>query len=105
MTAKMSASLDMVKSINYNFFIRRVFMKTMGISQFKAHALTILYQVSKTHEEIIITKRGKPLAQIIPCRNKDKNPIPGKLADAFIFEKDIISPNAVILSKDERILT
>jgi prevent-host-death family protein len=67
-------------------------MKTMGISQFKAHALKILDQVAKTHEEILITKRGKPLAQIIPCQNKDKNPVPGKLADAFIFEKDIITP-------------
>jgi prevent-host-death family protein len=67
-------------------------MKTMGISHFKAHALKILDQIAKTHEEIVITKRGKPLAQIIPCRSKDKNPIPGTLADAFLFEKDIITP-------------
>jgi prevent-host-death family protein len=69
-----------------------MFMKTMGISQFKAHALKILDQIAKTHEEIIITKRGKPLAQIIPYRNEDKNPTPGKLAAALVFEKDIISP-------------
>jgi prevent-host-death family protein len=67
-------------------------MKTMGISQFKAHALRILDQIAKTREEIIITKRGKPLAQVIPYRNKDENPTPGKLADAYVFEKDIISP-------------
>jgi len=67
-------------------------MKTMGISQFKAQALRILDQIAKTREEIVITKRGKPLAQIIPYRNKDENPIPGKLADAYVFEKDIISP-------------
>ncbi len=67
-------------------------MKTMNISQFKTHALTILDQIAKTHEEIVITKRGKPLAQVMPYRNKDKNSTPGKLADAFIFEKDIISP-------------
>jgi prevent-host-death family protein len=67
-------------------------MKTMGISQFKTHALKILDQIAKTHEEILITRRGKPLAQIIPYRNKDKNPTPGKLADALVFEKDIVSP-------------
>lgn len=67
-------------------------MKTMGISHFKAHALKILDQIAKTHEEIVITKRGKPLAQIIPYCNKDKSPMPGKLADAFLFEKDIITP-------------
>jgi prevent-host-death family protein len=67
-------------------------MKTMGISQFKTHALTILDRIAKTQEEIVITKRGKPLAHIMPYRNKDKHSTPGKLADAFVFEKDIISP-------------
>ena len=67
-------------------------MQTMGISQFKAHALKILDQVAKTQESIIITKRGKPLAQVIPYRNSDMNPKPGKLADYLVFEKDIVSP-------------
>jgi len=67
-------------------------MKTMGISEFKTHALKIIDQVSKTQEIIIITKRGKPLAQISPYRTAGINPKPGKLANALIFEKDIISP-------------
>lgn len=67
-------------------------MKTMGVSQFKAHALKILDQISKTREEIVITKRGKPLAQIIPYRSQDKKPVPGKLSETFVFEKDIITP-------------
>jgi prevent-host-death family protein len=67
-------------------------MKTMGISQFKSHALKILDQVAKTQEIIVITKRGKPLAQIIPYRNSDMDHKPGNLADTLVFEKDIISP-------------
>jgi prevent-host-death family protein len=67
-------------------------MKTMGISHFKAHALKVLDHVAKTQEEIVITKRGKPLAQIIPYRTKDKKPKPGKLANTLIYEKDIITP-------------
>ena len=67
-------------------------MKTMGISQFKSHALQILDQVAKTQEIIVITKRGKPLAQITPYRSPDLNSTPGRLADALVFEKDIISP-------------
>jgi prevent-host-death family protein len=82
----------MVISFDYNEMPEDIIMKTMGISQFKTHALKILDQIAKTHEGIVITKRGKPLAQIIPYRNEGKNPIPGKLADAFVFEKDIISP-------------
>lgn len=64
----------------------------MGISKFKSHALKILDQVAKTQEVIVITKRGKPLAQIAPYRNPDLNFKPGRLADALVFEKDIISP-------------
>ena len=67
-------------------------MITMAISKFKAHALEILDRVAKTQEVIIITKRGKPLAQILPCQNKETHPIPGKLAGSFVFERDIISP-------------
>ena len=67
-------------------------MKTMAISKFKSHALKILDQVAKTQEIIVITKRGKPLAQISPYRSSDINPKSGKLSDALIFEKDIISP-------------
>jgi len=64
----------------------------MGISHFKANALKILDQVAKSQEGIIITKRGKPLAQVIPYRNLDMNHKPGKLANYLVFEKDIISP-------------
>ena len=67
-------------------------MKTMGISQFKSHALKILAQVAKTQEVIVITKRGKPLAQITPYRTSGITPKPGRLSDALVFEKDVISP-------------
>ena len=67
-------------------------MKTMGISKFKSHALKILDQVAKTQEIIVITRRGKPLAQITPFRNDKINSMPGQLSDSFVFEKDIISP-------------
>jgi len=67
-------------------------MKTMAISKFKTHALKIVDQIAKSQERVIITKRGKPLAEIIPYRSSDTHPTPGKLADVFVFEKDIVSP-------------
>lgn len=67
-------------------------MQTMGISKFKTHSLKILDQVAKTQESIVITKRGKPLAQLIPYRNLISNRKPGKLADTLVFENDIVSP-------------
>ena len=67
-------------------------MKTMGISQFKTHALKILDQVAKTQEVIVITRRGKPLARITPYRTSDVDFRPGRLSDAFVFENDVVSP-------------
>ena len=67
-------------------------MKTLAISEFKAHALKVLNDVAKSQETIVITKRGKPLAQVAPYRNSVMKPAPGKLADAFVFEKDIVTP-------------
>ncbi|MCF8146818.1 MAG: type II toxin-antitoxin system Phd/YefM family antitoxin [Deltaproteobacteria bacterium] len=67
-------------------------MKTMAISEFKAHALQVLNEVAKSQEAIVITKTGKPLVQVVPHRKPEMKPSPGKLADAFVFEKDIITP-------------
>ncbi len=41
-------------------------MKTMAISKFKTYALKVIDKVAKSQEGIIITKRGKPLAELIP---------------------------------------
>jgi prevent-host-death family protein len=68
------------------------FMKTMGISQFKTHALKTIDQVAATQEIVVITKRGKPMAQIIPYQNSASKHKPGKLADTLVFENDIVSP-------------
>ncbi len=67
-------------------------MKTMAITKFKAYALKVVDQVSKSKEGLVITKRGKPLAELIPYKQPEKKPVPGKLASALVFEKDIVTP-------------
>jgi len=67
-------------------------MITMSISEFKKLALSVIDQVAKTKEEIVITKRGKPLAKVIPFRNSEKQHKPGELSQFLVFEKDIVSP-------------
>ena len=65
-------------------------MKTLAITDFKAHALQVLGQVAETKESVLITKRGKPLAEVIPFTSEP--PRPGKLASALVFEDDIVTP-------------
>jgi prevent-host-death family protein len=71
---------------------RRWIMTSMAISLFKAHALEAVGRVARSREGIVITKRGKPVAQVVPYQAPNPTATPGKLRDALVFEKDIISP-------------
>jgi prevent-host-death family protein len=42
--------------------------KTVKVSEFKAKCLKLLQEVSETGEELVITKRGKALARVVPER-------------------------------------
>ena len=65
-------------------------MKTMAITDFKTHALGILKRVAEGRESVVVTKHGKPIAEVIPY--VELEPVAGKLSDALVFEKDIVSP-------------
>ena len=67
-------------------------METLSVSQFKTTCLSVLDQVSRQKKKVLITKRGKPIAEIIPVAG------PGEkisLKDSVTFMGDIISPVAV----------
>lgn len=65
-------------------------MKTMSATDFKEHALKVLGEVADTREPVVVTKRGKPLAEIVPLA--EKHTAPGRLVDALVFEGDLVSP-------------
>ena len=67
-------------------------MKSMAISEFKTHSLQVLGRVARTKETVVVTKRGIPLVEVIPFRHSDESPVPGKLSEMLVFEKDIVSP-------------
>jgi prevent-host-death family protein len=67
-------------------------MKTMGISYFKAHALQIVDEIEKSRESVVITKRGRPIAEVIPFARRETASKPGLLAETLVFEEDIVSP-------------
>ena len=64
----------------------------MSSSQFKVHCLKLIEQVAVEKKKIIITKRGKPLAQLSALENiKDNELMFGSLKDKASIEGDIIS--------------
>ena len=64
----------------------------LSVSEFKKHALRMFEEISHSKGQIIITKRGKPIAQVIPYQKSGQKPVPGKLAGTVIFEDGIVSP-------------
>ena len=67
-------------------------MQKIAISEFKAHALKVLAKVAESKEPVIITKRGRPLVQVTPIVNTDRQNVPGKLSKLLVFENDIVTP-------------
>jgi prevent-host-death family protein len=67
-------------------------MTTMAISVFKAHALEAIARVSSSKERIVITKRGIPVAQVMPYQSLATSLAPGRLAASLVYERDLITP-------------
>tara|TARA_B110000305_G_C19338280_1_gene587728 strand:- start:891 stop:1127 length:237 start_codon:yes stop_codon:yes gene_type:complete len=66
-------------------------MSEISVSEFKAKALGVLDQVFQTKEEIIVTKRGMPIAKVIPFFSKDTD-CSDRLKDYLIEEVDVVTP-------------
>ena len=60
--------------------------------QFKARCLKLMDQVQETHEEIIITKRGKPTAKLVPVEDLPPKPLFGFLQGSVAINDDITQP-------------
>jgi len=66
-------------------------MKKMAAGAFKVHCLSVMDEVQSKRESVLITKRGKPVAKLVPVEKETD--------DFFNFMKgkgtivgDIVSP-------------
>jgi prevent-host-death family protein len=60
-------------------------------SEFKAKCLALMDEVARTGATVIITKNGKPVAELVPHRPR-KQSARGVLKDELFITGDIISP-------------
>jgi prevent-host-death family protein len=65
--------------------------RMMKASEFKAKCLAIMDEVERTGEGVVITKNGKPVAELVPHRGRKKN-ARGILKDQLFITGDIMSP-------------
>ena len=69
-------------------------LMNMPAGEFKAKCLKLMDQVRETCEPIVITKYGKPVAQLIPVKKREEaaRPLFGFLKDSVIVRGDIVGP-------------
>lgn len=60
--------------------------KSIPAGEFKTRCLALLDEVSQTGEPLVVTKRGKPVARVVPVEQ------PRSLLHSVKKEKDLISP-------------
>jgi len=66
-------------------------MKTIPAGQFKARCLAIMDEVQAKRQAVVITKRGKPVAKLVPVE-KEKDDIFGFLKGKIKVTGDVVSP-------------
>ena len=68
-------------------------MDTVPVSKFKATCLALLEKVKRTGRPILVTRRGKPLAEIVPPRMPPlAESWMGCMAGSVRIGGDIVSP-------------
>jgi prevent-host-death family protein len=63
--------------------------KTVPAGQFKAQCLALLDGVAQHRQALVITKRGKPVARVVPVGDDDAL---ASLAGSVLEETELLSP-------------
>lgn len=66
-------------------------VRTFTASEFKAKCLKIMDEVAETGERVVITKRGKPVAELTQPRELRKSSF-GSMRGMITYMGDITSP-------------
>lgn len=64
----------------------------ISAAEFKAKCLKLIDEVAATHEPLIITKRGKPLAKLVPIEDETLQPMFGYMKGTVTITGDIVAP-------------
>jgi prevent-host-death family protein len=66
-------------------------MKKMAAGVFKVHCLAVMDEVQSKREAVLITKRGKPVAKLVPVE-KEKDDIFNFMKGKGSIVGDVVSP-------------
>ncbi len=65
----------------------------INAAEFRANCFKILDQVKVTHKEVVITKRGKPIAKLVHfAQQNEKDPLLGSMEGLVETMDDLTKP-------------
>jgi prevent-host-death family protein len=67
-------------------------MREVAISEFKAKCLALLDEVQKTKRPLLVTRRGRPVAEVVPPSPVRSDDWIGSMAGKSKILGDIITP-------------
>jgi prevent-host-death family protein len=62
--------------------------RTIPAGRFKAECLALLDRVAATGESMVVTKRGRPVAEVVPLRTRERRSLRGSVT----VHGDIVAP-------------
>jgi prevent-host-death family protein len=74
--------------------------KAIAAGEFKAKCLHLLDEVQQTRQEIVITKRGRPVARLLPVDEKAPT-LFGRMKGTIKILGDIVGPTGEVWEADQ----
>lgn len=76
------------------------FAESISVSEFKAKCLALMEEVRERGVEYVVTKRGTPIAKVVPVGAAAPDPF-GFLSGTVLEEHDIVSPDHDVWEQSE----
>ena len=70
-------------------------MKYVAASEFQRNCYRLMAEVARTGEPITVTKRGRPLVQIVTAE-VGPDPLFGRLRGDALYEGDVVNPTGEV---------
>jgi len=71
-------------------YSRRAGWRTIPAGQFKPVCLRLMDQVRETGVEIVITKRNRPVAKLVPVTDADLRPFVGRSSGVILASREAL---------------
>lgn len=75
-------------------------VREVPAGEFKAKCLALLDEVAASGRDLVVTKRGRPVAKVVPIREERRRSLRGSI----VFESDIVSPIGETWDAENRII-